>query len=227
MDTDNLRHTIAAEMTIQQLIHSPEMPLYVQQLQMMLQKEQEKRERFYEEMSEGQKVEFINGEVIVHTPVQLRHNIVSQNLLVLLSAYVRKHHLGFVGYEKILITLTRNDYEPDICYFGQAKAQTFAPDQMKFPAPDFVVEVLSPATEATDRGIKFQDYAAHGVTEYWIVDPYQECIEQYALRGSEYELVVKVKTGIIQSVAVSGFDVPVRALFDETEQFAALQRILT
>lgn len=109
MSTNNLMHETTAEMTIQQLIHSPEMPSYVQQLQIMLQKEQEKRERFYEEMSEGQKVEFINGEVIVQTPVQLRHNIASQNLLVLLSAYVRKHHLGFVGHEKILVTLTRND----------------------------------------------------------------------------------------------------------------------
>ncbi len=226
MSTSSLMHKTTAEMTIQQLIRSPEMPLYVQQLQLMLQKEQERRERFYEEMSDGQKVEFINGEVIVHTPVQLRHNVVSQNLLVLLSAYVRKHHLGFVGYEKILITLTRNDYEPDICYFEQAKAQAFTPDQMKFPAPDFVVEVLSPATEAIDRGIKFQDYAAHGVTEYWIVDSHQECIEQYALKGKEYELLVKARTGTIQSVAVNGFDVPVRAIFDETEQFAALQRIL-
>lgn len=213
MNTGNLMHKTTAEMTIQQL-------------QLMLQKEQEKRERFYKEMSDGQKVEFINGEVIVHTPVQFRHNVVSQNLLVLLSAYVRKHRLGFVGYEKILITLTRNDYEPDICYFGQAKAQAFAPDQMKFPAPDFVVEVLSPATEAIDRGIKFQDFAAHGVTEYWIVDPHQEYIEQYILKQNKYELLVKAKTGTVRSVAVNGFDIPVRAIFDESEQFAALQRIL-
>ncbi|HID63138.1 MAG TPA: Uma2 family endonuclease [Anaerolineae bacterium] len=213
-------------MTIRQLIHSPAMPLYVQQLQLMLQEEQERRERFYEEMSEEQKVEFINGEVIVHTPVQLRHNIASQNLLVLLNAYVRKHHLGFVGHEKILISLTRNDYEPDICYFGQAKAQAFEPEQMKFPPPDFVAEILSPTTEAIDRGIKFQDYAAHGVAEYWIIDPHQEFIEQYAPKGNEYELLVKVKTGTIQSVVVNGFDVPVRAIFDEMEQFTALQQIL-
>ncbi len=84
--------------------------------------------------------------------------------------------------------------------------------------------------ESFDRGIKFKDYAAHGVTEYWIVDPHQECIEQYALKGREgeyeYELLVKSKTGRIQSVAVDGFDVLVRAIFDETEQFAALQQIL-
>jgi len=34
---------------------------------------------------------------------------------------VEKNNLGFIGHEKILIALTRNDYEPDICYFGASK----------------------------------------------------------------------------------------------------------
>jgi Uma2 family endonuclease len=159
------------QMTIQQLFHSPKLPLYVQEFQSLLQIEREKRKRFYAAivdgaMSEEQKVEFINGEVIVHSPVSLRRNVASQSLLLRLSAHVRERRLGYVGYEKLLITLTRNDYEPVIVYFGPEKAQTFTLDQMKFPAPDFVVEVLSPSTEDIDRGIKFQDYAAHGVTEY-------------------------------------------------------------
>jgi Uma2 family endonuclease len=63
------------------------------------------------------------------------------------------------------------------------------------------------------------------IPRYWIVDPHQEYVEQYVLKGCEgeyeYELLVKSKTGKVQSVAVDGFDVPVRAIFDETEQFAA------
>ena len=75
---------------IQLLTHSPILPMYVQHLESVLQTEREKRERFYEEMSEDQKVEFINGEIMVHSPVRLRHNIVSQNLLVRLSTFVRR-----------------------------------------------------------------------------------------------------------------------------------------
>ena len=63
-----------------------------------LQEEREERERFYEEMSEQQKVEFINGEIIVQSPVKLRHSIAILNLATLLNAYVRKHLLGFVGH---------------------------------------------------------------------------------------------------------------------------------
>ncbi len=218
--TRNLAPRTTAAIALRQLMRSPRLPVHVRELQSLLQTEQEKRERFYEEMSEQQKIEFINGEVIVQTPARLRHTIASKNLFALLDAYVRKNELGFVGYEKMLITLTRNDYEPDVCYFGPEKAKAFTLDQMKFPAPDFVAEVLSPSTEAIDRGVKFEDYAAHGVTEYWIVDPRQEIVEQYVLEGEVYELLVKVKSGIIQSVAVDGFNIAARAIFAGAEQFA-------
>jgi len=216
----------SAEQIIQQLVRSPRLPQITQQLEAILQAEQERRARFYEEMSEGQKVEFINGEVVVQTPVRLRHNESSSNLATLLRAYVQRHNLGVVGHEKLLVTLTRNDYEPDICFWGRAKAAAFTPDQMKFPAPDLVVEVLFDSTAEIDRGIKFVDYALHGVGEYWIVDADQESVEQYLLHGETYELAVKVKAGTIQSAVVEGFDIPVRAIFDSAQQIETLQAIL-
>lgn len=216
----------ATERMISELSHSPGLPLIVEQFQSILQSEHEKRQRFYEELLETQKAEFINGEIVLQSPVKMRHSNASENLFALFKAYVNKHHLGYVGHEKILVALTRNDYEPDVCFFGTAKAQAFTPDQMKFPVPDFVAEVLSGSTEAVDRGIKFEDYALHGVGEYWMVDPVQECVEQYALRDGVYTLVAKTKTGTIESVVVKGFVIPVRAIFDPNEQVIALRAIL-
>lgn len=220
-------HKIPTAVAVQQLLRSPCLPVHVQRFQSLLQAEHEKRKRFYEEMSEQQKVEFINGEIVVQSPAKLRHTTAVRNLSTLLDVYVSKSELGYVGQEKMLITLTRNDYEPDVCYFGPEKARTFTPDQMRFPAPDFAVEVLSPSTETNDRGIKFVDYAAHGVAEYWIVDPDAEMIEQYVLEGEIYQLRVKTDTGTVRSVAVEGFAVPVRAVFDEAEKLAAVRGILT
>lgn len=211
---------------VRRLMHSPRLPQIAHELDMLLREEQARRERFYAELSEQQKVEFINGEVIMQTPVKLQHDDASGNLYMLLRAYVRKHNLGYVGYEKLLISLTRNDYEPDICYFGPEKAREFTRHQTKFPPPDFVVEILSPSTEDIDRGVKFEDYALHGVGEYWIVDADEETIEQYVLREGVYALAVKVRTGMIQSTAVQGFEIPVRAVFDSAEQLAALQTLL-
>ena len=73
-----------------------------------------------------------------------------------------------------MISLTRNDYEPDICYFNKEKSQHFTDDQLLFPAPDLVVEVLSKSTEQTDRTIKFKDYENHNVLEYWIIHPIEK-----------------------------------------------------
>ena len=212
---------------MQRLVESPQLPVHVQELESLLRAERARRERFYEEMSEEQKAEFINGEVIVHTPVKWHHTTASRNLLVLLDTFVSKYNLGCVGHEKVLVTLTRNDYEPDVVYFGPEKARALAPDQVKFPAPDLVVEVLSPSTEEHDRGIKFLDYAAHGVAEYWIVDPETEMVEQYVLEGNAFRLRVKTDTGTIQSVVLAGFVIPVRAIFDESEKIAALGAILS
>lgn len=77
---------------------------------------------------------------------------------------------------------------------------------------------MSKGTAARDRGIKFEDYAAHGVKEYWIVNPRQKTIEQYVLpeEGDTYELLKKVSIGdSIESVVMKGFRIPVSAVFDE------------
>lgn len=218
--------TTDSEQLLERLLESPRLPFYAQRIEDVLADERAARRRFYASITEGEKVEFINGEIVYHSPVRLEHNRAGQLLLLLLSTYVRVHHLGYVGYEKIMISLSRNDYEPALCYFRKEIADQFEPRQMHFPAPDFVVEILSESTAANDRRVKFEDYAAHGVTEYWIIDPAAEVVEQYALSGEAYELIVKVNNGLVQSRALPGFDVPVRAIFDEAENVRALQAIL-
>ncbi len=46
-------------------------------------------------------------------------------------------------------------------------------------APDLIIEILSPSTHKQDRVAKFDIYEAHGVGEYWIVDPQEQLIEVY------------------------------------------------
>ncbi|MDQ3620957.1 MAG: Uma2 family endonuclease [Verrucomicrobiota bacterium] len=150
----------------------------------------------------------------------------SQFLFLLLDAHANRHELGLVRHEKTLVTLPRNDYEPDVCFFSREKSSAFTSEQWQFPAPDFIAEVLSDSTEALDRGIKFIDYAANGVREYWILDPAARSIEKYLERDGRYQLHVKMREGEIESGVVAGFRVPVQALFDRATNFAALRSLV-
>ncbi len=217
---------LSEQLTFQELLKSPYLPFYAQQIKEVLAAESQRRQAFYARITEQDKAEFINGEVIYHSPVRLRHNMAGGNLYRLLSSYVMSHNLGFVGYEKLMVSLTRNDYEPDICFFKQETANQFKPDQMHFPAPDLAVEVLSDSTAANDRGVKFQDYAAHGVAEYWIIDPELETVEQYQLVGKTYQLVIKARSGELESLVVEGFIIPIAAIFDEQVNGAVLRQLL-
>jgi len=106
-------------------------------------------------------------------------------------------------------------------------ADKFEAGQMRFPAPDLIVEILSPSTEARDRGVKFTDYAAHGVREYWIIDPVAQVLEQYLLlETGEYDLALKSDSGSVKSTAIPGFEIPIRAVFDANENIAALEKLL-
>ena len=211
---------------LEPLAKSPRLPLYLAELQQIVETEHQRRQRFYDDMTESQKAEFINGEIIVHSPAKYRHTVVVGNIHNLFNAYVRRHGLGFVGGEKMLVTLPRNDYEPDVCYFRQEIAAKFTPDQMRFPAPDLIVEVLSPSTEVNDRGVKLQDYADNGVREYWLVDSDRAHVEQYLLQSGAFQLQVKADTGEIKCSAIAGLILPVKAIFDPAANQAALKALL-
>lgn len=204
-----MRHDI-----LQQLKNSPDAVLIINQFQDYLQSETAKRKAFYDLVHENLKAEFINGEIVLHSPVRMRHLVLSSRLSKQLMIYVDDNDLGFVGIEKMMINLSRNNYEPDIVFFRKEVSDTFTDDQKLFPAPDLVVEILSDSTRSNDYGIKFQDYEAHNVGEYWILDPENETIEQYVLVQDEFELQNKLtKKGILTCLVVNGFTLDLETVF--------------
>ncbi len=203
------------DLLIQSVRHSPQLPQILAVLQREWENERQRRLRFYDEMTPEQKVEFIDGEVIMHSPARNRHLDATGGLFRLLSTYVATRKLGQVKLEKCLCVFPRNDYEPDVVFFGLEKSQHFTADTMKFPVPDLIVEVLSESTAARDRGVKFEDYAANGVLEYWIVDAEEPSIEQYFLDGDKYRLNMKSGSGLLQSRVIDQLAFPIPAVFNE------------
>lgn len=56
-------------------------------------------------------------------------------------------------------------------------------------APDWVCEILSPGTEATDRTTKMRIYRREGVGHVWLINPITHTLEIYRLETGRWILV--------------------------------------
>ena len=75
--------------------------------------------------------------------------------------------------------------QPDVMVVLNARLARITPSRIK-GAPDLVIEVLSPATEKYDRTEKRNAYERAGVTEYWLVDPFERTVEVLLLQAGTY-----------------------------------------
>jgi len=70
-------------------------------------------------------------------------------------------------------------------------------------APDWVIEVLTPATAAHDQTVKLAAYERAGVRECWLVHPADRTVTVYAAaRGSYGRPAISELTGTLASCSV-------------------------
>jgi len=201
---------------LQELMRSPLLPERIEELHNLIEGEKRKRQEFRHWVKPHTKAEFINGDIVLHSPARHLHHLVRVNLERIIGIYVSLHRVGVVVSEKALCVFPRNDYEPDIAFFLAAKVEKLTPETMEYPPPDWIIEVLSPSSEHYDRGVKFTDYAAHGVEEYWIVAPEMKTIEQYEASDGTYRLVAEHAKGTVKPRHLPGFEIPIAAVFDDS-----------
>jgi Uma2 family endonuclease len=210
----------------------PSLPLLLDRIHHRLDDERLKRAEFRSWLTEDTKAEFINGGILMHSPAADDHNEAVLNLGSIANVFSNIRQLGKVRVEKALIGMTRNDYEPDIAFWRKEVADRFVSGMNVYPVPDLIVEVLSPGKEniKRDTETKYEDYAAHGVREYWIVDPKKQTVEQYLLSETapeKYELHKKaILTDNIESKVLEGFAIPVKAIFDAKTNADAIQQLV-
>jgi Uma2 family endonuclease len=85
-------------------------------------------------------------------------------------------------------------------------------------APDLIVEIISPSSEAYDSGAKLNRYLAAGVRECWIVDPISHIIRVYT-KNADGEEAMKAygRDAIVPSETFPGLAVPFENVFDAAE----------
>ena len=164
---------------------------------------------------DGKKYELHEGDLFVTAAPRLDHQEFAGELFVWLRDFVRRNRLGKV-YQHVDVSFSDDTvYTPDIAFVGSSKAGQRTRRFVR-GAPDLVVEVLSPTTEARDRRLKLQSYARHGGAEYWLCDADARRVEVLVLRGGNFEiLAVFGENDTLRSEVLKGLEIPLEEVWPE------------
>ncbi len=117
------------------------------------------------------------------------HNIVTGNIFARLRSHLRGSSCrAFVENMKVRLETTDAYYYPDVVVTCDDRDRNPNVDFIRYPS--LIVEVLSPATAAFDRGAKFADYRTiDTLREYVLVSCDRRQIECYRRKdGDRWEL---------------------------------------
>lgn len=114
--------------------------------------------------------EVVDGELLVSPSPNERHQTFTVRLTVQLAVHVEQHEAGRVFAAPFDVILSEtNVVQPDVLFVAHERVADVLRERGVFGAPDLVVEVLSPSTEARDRQGKLVAYQRAGVSEHWLV----------------------------------------------------------
>jgi len=167
------------------------------------------RERFtYREFcsrAREQKADLIQGEIIMASPATVQHEDTVNFLLSILRMFVKKRALGLVVGSRVAMKLSEHDApEPDLMFVRKDRLHLLQNTEIVGPA-DLAVEVILSGNRRLDSVEKKELYAAFGVPEYWLIDPYrQEAYFWCNEKGTWQDLPID-ENGIFRSRAIPEF----------------------
>ena len=133
---------------------------------------------------EDERYELLDGDLIMVPAPNLKHQKVQGRLHYKLIQFILERELGELLLAPCDVYLSdTNVVQPDLLFVSREREHLLSDGQKVRGAPDLVIEILSPSSADTDRGGKRDLYGAHGVTEYWLVDPIAETVSIHRQRG--------------------------------------------
>jgi Uma2 family endonuclease len=156
---------------------------------------------------EDTRAEWVDGEVIILSPTNRKHQKRGRFIDRLVQEYVETHALGEVFSDSFLMRLPYRPSGriPDILFVSNEHLSKVTDTYVDGPA-DLAIEVVSPDSKRRDREEKLVEYEESGVSEYWWIDDTRREAHFYQ-RGDDgrYQEVRPDDQGIYRSVAVPGF----------------------
>jgi Uma2 family endonuclease len=150
------------------------------------------------------RAEFVDGEVIVMSPVLAVHNHIFQFLSKLLGMYLEFRPGGTVYGSEFLVRLRPGLRRvPDLFFLADGEEGREQPGYLE-GAPDIAFEIVSEDSIDRDWRQKFLEYEASGLKEYWIIDPAHQAVRLYRLVEGRY-VAVPVENDRLGSGVLPGF----------------------
>jgi Uma2 family endonuclease len=160
-------------------------------------------------------IEFTDGRIEVLPIPTIEHQLILKYLLRIVDDFVEQRRLGVVLCAPTRVYLTPEKFrEPDIVFNFAAKHARSG--KRYYQSADLVMEIVSEddASRARDCEKKPVDYAAGGISEYWIVDPQKKQITVLTLHDGAYRpLGVFGEGASAGSKLLEGFSLDVSAVF--------------
>jgi len=157
--------------------------------------------------------EYVNGELFAMTGGTIPHNDIALNLYRALYPHLRSRGCRInVSDVKVAVNPTSPYYYPDIivsCDPRDLNARKF------IQYPKLIIEVLSPSTEAKDRGEKFTYYQTMpSLQEYVLIDSEKVAVECCRRGEGRLWLYYPYRAGDVISLSSIEFECAIALLYE-------------
>ncbi|MDQ2884875.1 MAG: Uma2 family endonuclease [Chloroflexota bacterium] len=156
--------------------------------------------------------EFIDGQISMLAGGTADHSIISANIIRELSIALRGSSCR-VYTSDMKVRLSEQRYVfPDVSVSCDSRDQGSI-EALRYPR--LIVEVLSPSTEAYDRGKKFSYYrTCLTIEEYVLVDTQQQAIDVYRREQETFWRLSPLESGDLVKLHSLGVSFPVAAVYE-------------
>jgi Uma2 family endonuclease len=162
------------------------------------------------------KYEYINGEVFAMTGGTIPHNVIAVNLTTALKNHLRGGACRtYMADAKVAVSEKGSFHYPDVMVSCDARDR----QAIKFiQYPCLIVEVLSPGTEAYDRGGKFAQYRRiQTLKEYVLVDVEKISVECFRLNEKGFWELHPYEEGDEVHLTSVGFQFPISLVYEDVQ----------
>jgi len=151
-------------------------------------------------LPEGTRAELIDGQIYYMAPPSRKHQRITGELFRKISDYITDNRgaceVNIAPFAVFLNANDRNYVEPDLSVVCDPNKLN---DRGCVGAPDWIIEIVSPASRRMDYGTKLFKYRSAGVREYWIADPDKDRVMIYNFEADtvdEYAFTDDIPAGI-------------------------------